>query len=269
MANQLGQGWRSQLTESVDTDETQEGWKSKLTDETQEGWKSQLTDETLEDGEFEDSLKEISKITQSITEELGALRKLVEDSTASLLEIGMMVTAPLDNGDMVISPSEKGNMVTENNNTTLNFHGNTSSSTDSCLNAPASQTNCPPVRVAGMDKNSQVKFDIIDIDLDTLESIEVVPTQTPVQSRTEPDLSELEELIIAGTALSLKSSNSSVTPDNGVITGISDSIRFTDSLAKPCVLVTSDRADSNTTLHVCLPLSLRIVFKIIVHCNDC
>ncbi|KAL5267972.1 hypothetical protein ACHWQZ_G004877 [Mnemiopsis leidyi] len=161
----------------------------------------------------------------------------------------MMVTAPLDNGDMVISPSEKGNMVIENNNTTLNFHGNTSSSTDSSLNAPASQTNCPPVRVAGMDKNSQVKFDIIDIDLDTLESIEVVPTQTPVQSRTEPDLSELEELIIAGTALSLKSSNSSVTPDNGVITGISDSIRFTDSLAKPCVLVTSDRADSNTTLH--------------------
>ena len=210
-------GWKSQLTESIDSDVTLE-----------------------EDGEFENSLKEISNITQNITEELSELRKLVEESTASLLEIGMFV-----NGSLVISPPSEKSI------STFSIHGNSTPSTNKSVEIPSSsslQTNSKPGQVAGVNEISQVNLDAIDIDLETLESIEV-PTQPqrPAQNRSEPDLSELEELIIAGTAMSL---NSSVTPDN-VIT---DKNSGSDNLITPDVFVTPVKSDINCSSHVCVKL---------------
>ena len=223
-----------------------------------EGWKSQLTesiDETHEeDGEFEDSLKEISNITQNITEELSELRKLVEESTASLLEIGMFV-----NGSLVITPPSK------KSSSTSAIHGNSTPPTYKSVDIPSSsssQTNPMPGKVAEVDEIPQVNVDAISIDLETLESIEVLPQpQRFAHNRSEPDLSELEELIIAGTAMSL---DSSVTPDNA----ITDKNSGSDNLVTPDVLVTSVKGDINSSSHVCVKL-IYLFWRLLVDLGIC
>ena len=81
-------GWKRQLTESVES--------ALFTEDDFED----MFEDDIEDM-FQDEFDRISDITQNITRELKELRKLVEDSTASLLEIGLVVTEPLSlSGDV-------------------------------------------------------------------------------------------------------------------------------------------------------------------------
>ena len=85
-------GWKRQLTESVESDLF-----------TEDDFEDMFEDD-IEDM-FQDEFDRISDITQNITRELKELRKLVEDSTASLLEIGLVVTEPLSlSGDVIATP---------------------------------------------------------------------------------------------------------------------------------------------------------------------